>query len=394
MVNDEQFIPDEIVCPVGPLGEGLEFDIAEIEPLLDFLHSNQAASEQLVFQRGTVTAGQTLDCCKQALGPAGARLLTHALKGNDKIKSILFGTGSIANQGASYVADLLRENASIETVYLGCNLIAAKGMEVLADALESNPQVHALWLKRNPLGLGGARALAKLLGKNRNIRTLDLVNTGIGRVGLEAIVEALVQNDYPIERIYLSGNYLEGGSANTLSKLLLGNSHLRELYLSVNRLGDAGTVEIASALAKNQHLKVLSLASNGIGPASIEALCHALTNHESLQFLDLGYPRSTRVLGGSANCAGDTGAIHIANMVLLNESLLHLDIRRNGIGLHGLKCINDALRENHVLQELVHDSTRTVWLKQAIRDKLARNREGKQMPAIPDDVLAIKSVYR
>lgn len=68
---------------------------------------------------------------------------------------------------------------------------------------------------------------------------LDLVNTLIGKEGLAALVDALVQEDYPLERLYLSGNFLDESAAGTLAKLLLENRHLQEIYLSVNRLGDS-----------------------------------------------------------------------------------------------------------------------------------------------------------
>ncbi|MEY3444568.1 MAG: hypothetical protein RLZZ519_2849 [Bacteroidota bacterium] len=394
MVNKDQNITESVVCPVGPLPASLPFDFAEIEPLLQFLTSNAAASEVLPFQRGTVTAAQTLDCCKQALGPAGASLITEALKGNNKIRAILLGTGSIANEGAASVAELLRENTSIETVYLGCNLIDAQGMQSLTASLEGNPQVHALWLKRNPLGVDGAKALARLLGKNRNLRTLDLVNTLVGNAGLAALVDALVLEDYPLERLYLSGNFLDETASDTLAKLLRGNRHLQELYLSVNRLGDAGVSRLAEALQENQHLKVLSLASNGFGRVGAEALSSALVHHPRMESLDLGYARSTKVLGGAANQIGDAGAHHLAQLIRQNPSLIHLDIRKNGIGILGLKAISGALSANDQLQELVHDNIRVPWLKQEIREKLHRNRVGKTMPPIPADVQAVKSVYR
>lgn len=394
MVNELPNSGAEVACPVGPLPAELSFAYTEIAPLLDFLTANAAAPAALSFQRGTVTAGQTLDCCKQALGPAGARLLTEALKGNDKIKAILLGTGSIANEGATSVADLLRENASIETVYLGCNLIDGKGIEALADSLETNRQVHALWLKRNPLGVEGAKALAKLLGKNRNLRTLDLVNTVIEKEGLAALVAALVQEDYPLERIYLGGNFLNADAANEVGKLLRDNAHVQEIYLSVNRLGDAGASVIAQAMHDNRQLKVLSLASNGIGPAGARDLCAALVHHPCLRALDLGYARSTRVLGGAANQMGDLGAPHIAALIRGNKTITQLDIRKNGLGLAGLKAIDEALAENDQLLELLHNNIRVPWLKRNIQAKLSRNRDGKSMPTVAADVQAIKSVYR
>jgi Ran GTPase-activating protein (RanGAP) involved in mRNA processing and transport len=260
--------------------------------------------------------------------------------------------------------------------------------------LESNSQVHALWLKRNPLGVDGAKALAKLLSHNRNLRTLDLVNTLICREGVAVLVDALVAEDYPLERLYLGGNFLDESVADDLGRLLRGNRHLQELYLSVNRLGDGGISCIAGALQNNQRLKVLGLASNGLSEMGAKNLCNALEHHPCLQHLDLGYARSTKILGGSANCIGDQGALHIAQLIRHNSSLIHLDIRRNGIGIHGLRNIAESLTENKHILELIHDKIRVPWLRQEIREKLTRNRAGKTMPEAPADVQAIRSVYR
>ena len=85
MVEKEPLKNQELVCPVEEIGNSLSFDLAEIEPLLEYLHSKKRTAEAITFPRGTVTANQTLDCCKQALGPAGADLITTALKGNHQV---------------------------------------------------------------------------------------------------------------------------------------------------------------------------------------------------------------------------------------------------------------------------------------------------------------------
>ncbi len=179
-----------------------------------------------------------------------------------------------------------------------------------------------------------------------------------------------------------------------MGNLLRGNRHLQEIYLSVNRLGDTSLSRIASGLHENRSLKILGLASNGIGPVGAEALCKVLENHSRLHSLDLGFSRSTKVLGAVANHMDDAGALHIAQLIRSNQSLRYLDIRKNGIGSHGLKSIAESLATNDFLQELSHDKTRVSWLKMEINKHLHRNRAGKPMPQASADVQAIKSVYR
>jgi len=393
--NNEKKFP-VYLCPVKkPIG-ALAFDFQEIEPLLGFLYANATIEESYTFDRGTVRPDGRLDCCKQNLGAAGAKLLTDALKDNSKIEAILFGTGALGNQGAKHVADLLTENKSIQTVYLGCNYIESEGVRHLADAIKVNPNVRSLWLKRNPIGSEGAKHIAQLLMENQHIRTLDLVNTHIGFEGLKELINALIGSKHPLERLYLSGNAFETKEAKLIANLLGENQYLTDLLLSVNNFANEGAFAIAEGLSFNKTLQNLSLASNGIGTNGGMALLKAIQTHPTIERLDLGYARSTKVLGCAANKIGDSGASMIKNILAKKNQLHYLNVMRNSISSRGFKDILDGLQENNTLLQLHLGKGVPQKIKHLINDLLAKNlaKSNKEKFLPHEDVQIIKSVYR
>lgn len=384
------------LCPLKkPIGD-LAFDYQEIEPLLGFLYANAAINETYTFDRGTVRPDGRLDCCKQDLGAAGTKLLTNALKDNSRIEAILFGTGGLGNQGVKHVADLLKENQFIKTVYLGCNYIENKGVGYLTAALKDNSNVRSLWLKRNPIGKIGASHIAQLLMENHYIRTLDLVNTHIGLEGLSEVVNALIVNKHPLERLYLSGNAFETKEAKLIAELLSENQYLTEVLLSVNNFADEGALVIADGLSSNKTLRNLSLASNGIGKKGGIALLQAVQAHPTLERLDLGYARSTKILGCTANRIGDLGASRVKKLLTENNQLLYLNLMRNSISIRGFQQIVEGLQDNKTLLDLRLGKGVPQKIKHIIKDLLVANlsNSDKEKPIAHEDVQIIKSVYR
>jgi Ran GTPase-activating protein (RanGAP) involved in mRNA processing and transport len=127
---------------------------------------------------------------------------------------------------------------------------------------------------------------------------------------------------------------------------------LETLYLSCNALGDAGTCEIAAGLKHDQYLKRLSLASNCVGPDGARALVDALFDHAALQQLNLGFMKSTNLLGRLNNVLGDDGATEISRLIRLNHQIRSIDLSFNGISQRGLMQLRDALKENRTLTTL------------------------------------------
>ena len=381
-----------IHCPLYTAAEIIPCDPGELQPLLAHLRGGLAASGIRAFPRGTLMEDGRLDLCKQALGPAGCRMVTEALGQNHTVVSLLLGTDGIGNAGAADVARLAEKNPSVEVLYLGCNRISADGVAPLAAALSAAASsVTGLWLKRNPIGPDGAKRLAEMLRTNTSLRTLDLVNTRLGHEGLAALTEALTHSNQTVERLYLGGNFFGPEEAPLLAEIIHRAPNLKALLLNVGFLGDAGAALLASALPESR-LEELGLASNGIGPDGAALVFDAAAAHPTLTHLDLGYSVSTRVLGASANALGDAGAAHAARFLAANPILRHLDLRGSGFTGEGTARLADALEHNTHLHSLPLDGKRDLVLQQ----RLQRNRDTAAGPlsAVCRDVALTRSVYR
>ncbi|QDT86025.1 ribonuclease inhibitor [Gimesia chilikensis] len=382
-----------VYCPVG--NEFSPCDPAEILPIVEHLRSNVPVTEQIVFTRGSHLPDGRVDLCKQCIGPEGTTLVADAVKLNLHTRHLLMGANGMGNTGAQALARLIRENESLQTIYLGCNRIDELGATELAQAIAESSSVRALWLKRNPIGVEGARQITEMLKHNQKLRTLDLVHTKLGSEGVRLIVRTLATIDTSISLLYLGGNEIIAHDADVLADLLQQNQRLRGLYISVNRFGDEGALVLAQGLRSNQGLNALSLASNRIGPEGAAALASALESHPNLVELDLGYDRSTRVLGEDSNRLGVAGAAEIARLIRNNRKLKSVNLTRNRISDRGAVLLLAALERNNELVELKIGKGISAPIRNRLHELLERNRrQHSDLPQIDEDISAIRSIYR
>ncbi len=356
--------------------------------MLDYIYTDSLPPVRLTFPKGTLTPTGTLDLCKQSLGPEGAHQVAAALRKNDKIRHLLLGTNGIGDAGAAFLATQLAEQTTLQTLYLGCNYIQPRGLSLLCQALEENKTIEGLWLKRNPIGIAGVEPLVRLLQKNQTIRILDLVNTGIGPEGLHQLIEVLKNGHSKVERLYLGGNQLTSTSAALLAGLLKDKSPITSLLLNVNNLGDEGTCILAEALQGNTTLTELGLASNGIGETGAKALVGALVSHPAIWLLDLGYSRSTQVLGAQANQLTDGVAVTLEKLLATTQTLQSLNVVRHRFTDTGLNHLCKGLAQNTSLRSLSINGKMPMPIKEFVKASQAK------LPQTDPVVTAIRSVYR
>lgn len=201
----------------------------------------------------------------------------------------------------------------------------------------------------------------------------------------------------PIEALDAGNNALTSVSALPLARLLASDNaktHLRELSVYANELRDEGVEALAEALAGCSALRVLDLGGNEVTARGAEALAAALRGGgagggggsalptfkssdagkggapppppplaASLRTLELGYnplgPEGVAAVAGAFKSAdaqiealklgwckagGGAGAAALADLLLLNASLVCLDLRGNGLGNEGAVRLARALR--------------------------------------------------
>ncbi|MGB7342767.1 MAG: hypothetical protein WBD20_01010 [Pirellulaceae bacterium] len=381
----------QIQCPIQGTIPFAPCPDHEVTPLIEHLKMNRPVEAQTEFPRGTVLPDGRLDLCKQSLGVTGCLRVADALRDNQQIRSLLLGTDGIGDEGATSIGELIHGNASLEIVYLGCNGITSDGAKSLADSMSTQSSVQGLWLKRNPIGNQGVGAIARMIEKGNSLRVLDLVNTGIGRTGISRLCQSLMSEECRIERLYLGGNGLDEVAAGCLAEVLSSNTGLKSLLLNVGAIGDSGAIAIADALQNNTSLRELGLASNGITARGADPVLRSVANHPALANLDLGYSRSTRVLGASANSLDDEVGVQIARVLEGKAVLTRLNLAKCGIGQRGRAAIESALLVNQTIQHLVIDG----GLSEAARTRLMENRSrAVELDQPSSDVTLVRSVYR
>lgn len=317
------------ICPV--LEQNIQPIAQEyISPVIDFLLSESPLPESSqVFPIGTITHDGRLDLCKQNLGVDGAAMIVDALKRNKTVKHLLLGTNAIGDEGAKILSDAIQYNTSLETLYLGCNKIQADGAIALCKALEENKDIKSVWFKRNPIGRESVPALVQLLKKNSYIRTLDLVNTCL-EDGFFDLFEYFKENE-SLERLYLSGNYLNSTHLESFADVLKSNNTLKALFISVNNFADEGAIHLAEGLKDNNGLEELSIASCGIQEKGMLHLIKALENHKSIKYLDLGYAPSTRILQSQSNEISDLVAEKLLELLEKLPNLIYLNLTKTNL---------------------------------------------------------------
>jgi len=237
--------------------------------------------------------------------------------------------------------------------------------------------------------------------------------------GVQHVFDALKVNT-TLRNLYLGTNGLTVKSAKIIGHHLgSGKNKLTSLYASVNQFGDEGAIAIAKGLSKDENLQRLSLASDGISEKGVKELCDAIVYHPSLQEVNLGYAKTTIIIGSLSNMIGDVGAEYIAQMLESNTVIRSIDVSHNGISSKGMEAFARALICNQVLTSLhcnqfgqtnknsnkkeiqeILTRNKMSWGKQVMKgegDEKDWTKKGEELAYVvesPEHVTEILSVYR
>uniref|UniRef100_A0A8C8SRS5 NLR family CARD domain containing 3 n=1 Tax=Pelusios castaneus TaxID=367368 RepID=A0A8C8SRS5_9SAUR len=134
------------------------------------------------------------------------------------------------------------------------------------------------------------------------------------------------------------------------------------LRLDNNNFKDNVMELLGSVLSvKDCQIQKMSLAENQISNKGAKALARSLMVNRSLMVLDL-----------RSNSIGPKGAKALADALKINQVLLSLNLQKNSIGPQGAKQLSEALKQNGNLRELILSSncvgdTGSVALAEALR---------------------------
>nr|XP_020751200.1 NACHT, LRR and PYD domains-containing protein 8 [Odocoileus virginianus texanus] len=247
----------------------------------------------------------------------------------------------------------------------GCPFDPTKGAD-LAWSLRKNTHLKTLMLRRGCLERD--EPCVPVLAPQ--LERLSLENCDLTSLSYRSLAFSLVSNR-SLTHLSLAENALQDDGAKELWKVLQNfPSTLQRLVLRNCALTSECCQDIASVLDKNKNLRSLDLGCNSLRDTGVILLCqHLLKPDSCLQVLELGECQFTSVC-----CPA------LTSVLLHNQTLRHLDLSGNSVGLQGAKLLQDAALKRVLGPRVV------LKKKQSNGMDMMRRLEG---PVVNKDVLEI-----
>ena len=241
----------------------------------------------------------------------------------------------------------------------------------VAFGVHSNKVVLNLDISKNSMEMSddAAVAISDILKFNTTLHELNVSYNGITYPTAKIIIEALELNR-TLQILDISNNCLSDEGTVAISESLEKNIGIQVLNLSGNFITDIGTKSIAKLLQNTKTiLKALNLSQNLITSQGATRVAEAVILNATLLKLDISCNRLSdegvaaisdclkintmiQELNISSNEITNVGAAKIAEALQLNASLTKLDISSNTLSIKGASAISNCLQNNKTLQEL------------------------------------------
>ncbi|XP_042293549.1 NLR family CARD domain-containing protein 3 [Sceloporus undulatus] len=243
---------------------------------------------------------------------------------------------------------------------------------------------HAVGLFQNLLGMDQAVScrtvnLMRCLHEIQHTEVATVVEDAVKNenlagmltpVNCSALTYVLQTSEACAEEANLSNCLTYHAFQNLLSQLL----YCSNLRLDYNEFEDGAMDLLGSVLSgKDCQIQKVSLAENQIGNKGAKALARSLMVNRSLMALDLRSnsigPKGAKALADSLkinqcllslnlqnNKIKEDGAKYLAEALASNYTLMTLQLQKNSVGPQGSKKIAEALKKNWSLKELILSS--------------------------------------
>ena len=209
---------------------------------------------------------------------------------------------------AEKMAPALRKSSLVRLDLINCNLTSGD-FESVAQLLKKVPCLVSLGLSRNEIGVSDAKALSAAMAKHKALSFVDLSECGLGK------------------------------SEDVLPLLLKGSKKLNGLDLSGNKFETKSLVLIAKFLSTHKAITVLNLEGIEIGKESVAAFNKAVEKNKTLEELNLTFTEITL-------------STSIQRSLVLNDTLLHIDLSQNKLMMDAQKSIIKHVKRNPPLSIL------------------------------------------
>jgi len=321
MVYGERHDGDERVVVLANLVEQEGLSVSDCMSVLRRVLGEAAELHSLQVAGGVVVA---MDCDGAALGDSSmGRLLsvlhTGTASASTAVEELYLNDNELTKGAMGALRPLLAGEGGARTSHLDLsrNDLRCPGMVELARGLTRDCVLLHLVLRDNDIEERGIRALADAMtaGGLPQLLSLNLRQNTAGDEGIEVLCGALVRHS-SLTALDIRENGFTSTATLALASLLEGSHSLRTLWVCRNDLMDEGAAILAGALATNTMLRSITMTSSKIGNDGCQALLSTMK---------------------------------------VNQSIIELDLRENGMHASKLQVIEDKLDANR--QRVGSDTT-------------------------------------
>mmetsp|Transcript_81869 Transcript_81869/g.128943 ORF Transcript_81869/g.128943 Transcript_81869/m.128943 type:complete len:515 (-) Transcript_81869:36-1580(-) len=240
------------------------------------------------------------------------------------------------------------KSQSLRRLTLRGNAIGPRGCDMLCQNLKSCRSLERLDLSQNPLGRVGGLMLVEFLQGHPQLLEVSLADTEIDIDVLVAMSAVLLTGSSQLKVCNLENpriQTLQEDHTVHLGRMLRVDTHLHEIYLGKHKMRDDGVRQLVHFLMENKTLRVLDLRCNELGAEGARHLGTLLSSDCQLVQLNLSGNR----IGEKGNMSG---AQAIAEALMSNRMLKHLDLNNNGLCGEPLQQLATAVDQNSTLQSI------------------------------------------
>eukprot|EP01135_Chromosphaera_perkinsii_P001830 Nk52_evm9s211 gene=Nk52_evmTU9s211 len=315
------------------------------------------------------TAEQAAEVCGKISGVPEGKLRGVKLSGN-----------TIGVEAAIAIADVLKDRAELEVADLSDIFTGRLLKEIppalvaFSSALGDKAQLRVLDLSDNAFGPVGAESISELLITNSHIETLRLNNNGLGIGGGKIIAESLmkgvaraIQGEAHTTSAFTSSSITACTGTSTSSPPAMHAYRLQHFHAGRNRLEVEGAKALSEAFSCIGTMTEISLPQNGISYKGIRALAGAVALNPSLRMLDLNDNTFTK-----------KGCVAMARVLSGAAQLEKINFGDCLLGSKGCGMLSEALEGDEHLQALRFLDLTYNEINDAAAVKLGRFLRGKK----------------